>query len=64
MLRGEPYRSHSEIPIPAQATALKVLVGNLASGKIGTLTIPLSEITPSASRSGKKAGRVPRGRSR
>jgi hypothetical protein len=45
MLRGgDPYRS--ELMIPAKATELKVLVGNLASGKIGTLTIPLSEILP------------------
>jgi hypothetical protein len=45
MLRGgDPYRS--ELMIPAKATELKVLVGNLASGKVGTLTIPLSEIVP------------------
>ncbi len=45
MLRGgAPYQS--ELMIPAKATELKVLVGNLASGKIGTLTIPLSEIAP------------------
>jgi hypothetical protein len=42
---GDSYRSHSELPIPPKATELKVLVGNLASGKIGTLTIPLSELT-------------------
>ena len=41
---GDPYPS--ELMIPAKATELKVLVGNLASGKIGTLTIPLSEIVP------------------
>ncbi len=42
---GDPYRSHSELSIPAKAAELKVLVGNVATGKIGTLTIPLSEIT-------------------
>jgi VWFA-related protein len=41
---GNPYRSQSELQIPAMATELKVLVGSLASGKIGTLTIPLSEV--------------------
>jgi VWFA-related protein len=45
MLKGaDPYRT--ELPIPAKATELKVLVANIASGKIGTLTIPLSEIVP------------------
>jgi hypothetical protein len=46
MLRGgaDPYRS--ELPIPAEAAELKVLVGNLTSGKIGTLSIPLTEIVP------------------
>ena len=44
MLHGDPYRTNSEIPIPAKAAELKVLIGNLATGKIGTLTIPLSEI--------------------
>jgi hypothetical protein len=47
MLRGgDPHPNHSALTIPAKATELKVLVGNLASGKIGTLTIPLSEIEP------------------
>jgi VWFA-related protein len=46
---GEPYRSHSDLQIPAKAVELKVLVGNPASGKIGTLTIPLSELAPSPS---------------
>jgi VWFA-related protein len=46
---GDPYRSHDELPIPPKATELKVLVGNLASGKIGTLTIPLSALAPSPS---------------
>lgn len=44
---GNPYRSRRELPIPAGAVELKVLVGNLASGKIGTLTIPLSGLAPS-----------------
>jgi VWFA-related protein len=35
---------HKELKIPAKAVELKLLVGNLASGKIGTLTIPLSEV--------------------
>jgi len=39
-------RHHKEIEIPAKAVELKVLVGSLASGKIGTLTIPLSEVQP------------------
>jgi hypothetical protein len=46
---GDPYRSHSELPIPPKAVELKVLVGNPASGKIGTLTIPLSGLAPSPS---------------
>lgn len=46
---GDPYRSHNELPIPPMAAELKVLVGNPASGKIGTLTIPLSELAPSPS---------------
>jgi hypothetical protein len=41
---GVPY--DKELAIPAKAVALKLLVGNLASGKIGTLTIPLSDIPP------------------
>lgn len=44
---GDPYRSHSDLAIPAEAVELKVLVGSLASGKIGTLTIPLSKLAPS-----------------
>lgn len=39
---GLPYRQ--ELTIPAKAVELKLLIGNLASGKIGTLTIPLTEI--------------------
>jgi hypothetical protein len=41
MRTGVPYRK--KLKIPAKAVELKVLVGNLASGKIGTLTIPLSK---------------------
>ena len=33
-----------EIEVPAKAVELNLLVGNLASGKIGTLTIPLSQV--------------------
>jgi VWFA-related protein len=35
---------HKELKIPANAVELKLLVGNLATGKIGTLTIPLAEL--------------------
>jgi len=35
---------HNVFKIPAKATELKLLVANLASGRIGTLTIPLSEV--------------------
>lgn len=53
-LKPESYASmlrsgaiyHKEIRIPPKAVELKLLVGNLASGKIGTLTIPLSGMTP------------------
>ena len=44
--RGFQYRR--EIEIPAKAVDLNLLVGNLASGKIGTLTIPLSEVRGAA----------------
>ncbi len=40
--KGAHY--HKEIPVPANAVELKLLVGSLASGKIGTLTIPLAEV--------------------
>jgi VWFA-related protein len=46
---GDPWRSHADLPIPPKATELKVLVGIPASGKIGTLTIPLSKLAPSPS---------------
>jgi hypothetical protein len=36
---------HNEWKIPAKAVEFRVLFANLATGKIGTLTIPLSEIT-------------------
>lgn len=39
---GFPYRQ--ELSIPAKAVELKLLIGNLASGKIGTLTIPLMDV--------------------
>jgi VWFA-related protein len=39
---GLPFRK--ELTIPAKAVELKLLIGNLVSGKIGTLTIPLSEV--------------------
>ncbi len=41
---GLPFQK--ELSIPAKAVELKLLIGNLASGKIGTLTIPLSQIIP------------------
>jgi VWFA-related protein len=39
---GVPY--HKELAIPAKAVSLKLLIGSLKTGKIGTLTIPLSEV--------------------
>jgi VWFA-related protein len=36
---------HREVKIPARAVELKLLFANPASGKIGTLTIPLSKVT-------------------
>ncbi len=39
---GVPW--HSEIRVPAKAKELKLLVANTASGRIGTLTILLSQI--------------------
>jgi hypothetical protein len=35
---------HRELKIPVKAVELKLLIGNLASGKMGTLTMPLSEV--------------------
>ncbi len=40
---GLAYRT--ELKVPAKAVELKLLFANPASGKIGTLTIPLSELT-------------------
>ena len=42
-VRGR-FLYHNELSIPAKAVELKLLIANLASGKLGTLTIPLSEI--------------------
>jgi VWFA-related protein len=42
MRGGLPYRN--ELKIPPKAVELKLLFANLASGKIGTLAIPLSEV--------------------
>lgn len=39
---GFPY--NAELSVPEKAVAVKVLIGNLDSGKIGTLTIPLSQV--------------------
>ena len=41
---------HKELKIPAKAVELKLLVGNLVSGKIGTLKIPLSEVDRGAAK--------------
>ncbi len=38
---------HNGLKIPPKAVELKLLFANLASGKIGTLTVPLSEIEAS-----------------
>jgi VWFA-related protein len=43
--QGLGYRNN--LKIPGKAVQLKLLFANLASGKIGTLTIPLSEIAAS-----------------
>ena len=37
-------RIRRQIDIPAKAVDLNLLVGNLASGKIGTLTVPLADV--------------------
>lgn len=36
----------NEVKIPASAVEFKILIANIASGKIGTVTIPLSEVGP------------------
>lgn len=41
---------HNEFEIPPHADHLKLLFANTASGKIGTLTIPLSNVKASAAR--------------
>jgi VWFA-related protein len=46
LVGGLPYQK--ELTIPAKAVELKLLIGNPASGKIGTLTIPLAEIKEGA----------------
>ena len=43
-MRKNGFVYHRELTIPPNAVELKLLVGNLASGKIGTVTIPLSEV--------------------
>jgi hypothetical protein len=40
--KGAHY--HKQIAVPARAIELKLLIGSLSSGRIGTLTIPLSDI--------------------
>ena len=42
--QGLLYRN--ELKIPAKAVELKLLVANMATGKIGTLTIPLADVGP------------------
>ena len=42
--RGVLY--HNEVKIPANAVEFKILIANLATGKIGTVTVPLSEVGP------------------
>ena len=46
MQNGVQYRT--EVAIPPKAVDLNLLVGNLSSAKIGTLTIPLSEVKSAA----------------
>jgi len=41
---GLLYRN--ELKIPAKAVEFKILIANMATGKIGTVTIPLSEVEP------------------
>jgi VWFA-related protein len=41
---GLLYRN--ELKIPAKAVEFKILIANMATGKIGTVTIPLSEVAP------------------
>jgi VWFA-related protein len=44
MQRGFLY--HRELKIPAKAVEFKLLFANMPAGKIGTVTIPLSEVGP------------------
>jgi VWFA-related protein len=41
-------RYHQELEIPAKAVEFRLLAANMADGKIGTVTIPLSEVTSDA----------------
>jgi hypothetical protein len=42
--RGLLY--HHELKIPSRAVQFRILIANMATGKIGTVTIPLSEVGP------------------
>ena len=42
--RGLLY--HHELKIPPKAVQFRILIANMATGKIGTVTIPLSEVGP------------------
>ena len=42
--RADGLRYDKELTIPPKAVELKLLIANAASGKIGTLTIPLGEV--------------------
>ncbi len=44
MLKGGLAYHKREWAIPPKAVEFKLLIGNLATGKIGTMTIPLSEV--------------------
>jgi hypothetical protein len=37
---------HNELRIPANAVEFKILIANIGTGKIGTVTIPLAEVGP------------------
>jgi hypothetical protein len=39
-------RYHNELKIPGDAVEFKILIANTATGKIGTVTIPVSEVGP------------------
>jgi len=43
---GLLYRN--EVKVPNNAVEFKILIANMATGRIGTLTIPLSEVAPPA----------------